>query len=75
MFVYLVPSGFNCLGRVRICGLTGGGVSLGVALKFQSLIPFPICSLHFGFVVQDVSFQPATSASMPDVVPATSLAR
>jgi hypothetical protein len=27
---YLIPNWWNCLGRLRRCGLAGGGVSLGV---------------------------------------------
>jgi hypothetical protein len=44
MFVYLIPTWWNCLGRIRGNGLFGDGVSLGVggALRFQKPTPCPI---------------------------------
>jgi hypothetical protein len=33
MFEYLVPSWWDCLGRIRRCGLLGGGVLLGVGFE------------------------------------------
>lgn len=33
------------LGRVRRCGLAGGDASHGQVLRFQRLIPLPVCSL------------------------------
>ena len=33
LFECQVPSWWNCLGRIRGCGLVGGGVSLGVGFE------------------------------------------
>jgi hypothetical protein len=38
IFKCLVPSLQNCLGRIRRCGLVGGGVSVG----FQKSTPFHV---------------------------------
>lgn len=35
MFGYLVPSSWNCLERIKRCGLIGQSVSQGQALRFQ----------------------------------------
>jgi len=39
VFECLVPSWWNCLGRIRRCGLVEEGVSLGWTLKFQKPRP------------------------------------
>jgi hypothetical protein len=38
MFECLVPSWWNCLGRIRRCGLFGGGVSLGVIFEVSRVL-------------------------------------
>lgn len=42
-------------GRFRWCGLVEGSMLPVWALKFQSLVPFPVHSFYFLVVVQDMS--------------------
>lgn len=42
-------------GRFRRCGLVEGSMLPVWALKFQSLVPFPVHSFYFRVVVQDTS--------------------
>lgn len=41
MFECLVPRDWKCLGRMRSI-LVGGGVSLGVSLRFQKSVAVPV---------------------------------
>ena len=40
-FECLGHSGWNCLGRIRRCGLAGGGVSLTVSFEVSKAMPTP----------------------------------
>lgn len=41
---YVVPTWWNCLGRIKKYGLIGGGVPLGVGLGVSRPMPFQVCS-------------------------------
>lgn len=58
MFEYLAPSWWGCLGRIRMCGTVGGGVSLRWAWKFQSP-----CQNQAGLCRSRCKFLATTSAS------------
>ena len=58
MFECLVPSWWNCLGRIGRCGLRERGVSLGVGFEDSKDWCHSQCVLCPVLVVQDVNPQP-----------------
>lgn len=70
-FEYLVPSRWHYLGRLRRCGLTGGGVSLGV--DFKSLTPLPVslpgsCLSIFQFLSSATTLSPPLQRLKPGTI-------
>lgn len=45
MFGHLVPSWWNCLGKVSKYDCVGGGMSLEGGLRFLKAMPFTVCVL------------------------------
>ena len=65
MFECLVPSWWNCFGRIDRCDLADGSMSLWVGLESVKPLSLLICSLCFMPVIQDVSSQLPAPVSMP----------
>ena len=63
MFQYLVPSWWNHLRRIRMCGLVEGGVSLEVGFEAPKVKCHAQYTFYFQIVVQlrhKLSLVPAT---------------
>lgn len=73
LFEYLVPSQWNCLGRIWKYDFLEGGVSwgMGVGLKVSKLILFPVNSLPLSLLHlygSDESSQPVLVSCLICVV-------
>lgn len=66
MLAFLVPSQWNCLGRIGRHDV-GKGESLGVAFEILKAMPFPVCfSLPLGCILRCKLSATALAPCLPD---------